>query len=167
MKIEKYNRASALSYAREYALKRNPAYYDFSSLGGDCTNFCSQCIYAGSNQMNYTKEIGWYYNSANDRAPAWSGVNQLYAFLTNNIVINKIGEGYGPFAEVKELSELSIGDVIFLGRTPDLYYHAVVVVGFDGPIPLVASHSYDVYAKPINAYDYNYAKGLHILGVRK
>ena len=34
MKIEKYNRASALSYAREYALKRNPAYYDFSSLGG-------------------------------------------------------------------------------------------------------------------------------------
>ena len=27
---------------------RNPAYLDFHGLGGDCTNFVSQCLYAGA-----------------------------------------------------------------------------------------------------------------------
>ena len=41
-----YNREEAVSYARKWALGRNPAYFDFQKLGGDCTNFASQCIYA-------------------------------------------------------------------------------------------------------------------------
>lgn len=167
MKIENYDRMSAVRYAHKYALNRNLAYYDFSTLGGDCTNFCSQCLYAGSRQMNYTKDVGWYYSSLNNRAPAWSGVNQFYNFLTENIVINKIGEGYGPFAEDCKLGDLSVGDFIFLGTTPNLFYHTVIVVAFRGTTPLVASHSYDALDKPITDYNYNYAKGLHILGVRK
>lgn len=27
---------------------RSPAYYDFSRIGGDCTNFASQGLYAGA-----------------------------------------------------------------------------------------------------------------------
>ena len=167
MKIESYNRMQAVKYAQKYALKRNDAYFDFSKLGGDCTNFCSQCLYAGSKQMNYTLDLGWYYKSSNNRAPAWSGVNQFYKFLTENIVITKIGEGYGPFAEVRNPAELDIGDFILLGTSPNLFYHAVIIVGYKGKTPLVASHSYDVLNKPITDYDYQYAKGLHILGVRK
>ena len=49
-----YNRANAVAYAKKWAYGRNPKYYDFSDLGGDCTNFASQCIYAGSGVMNYT-----------------------------------------------------------------------------------------------------------------
>ena len=40
-----YNRANAVAYAKKWAYGRNPKYYDFSDLGGDCTNFASQCIY--------------------------------------------------------------------------------------------------------------------------
>ena len=59
MYIDKYNRQKAIEYANKWAFKRNPKYYNFDSLGGDCTNFVSQCIYVGSNKMNYTKLYGW------------------------------------------------------------------------------------------------------------
>ena len=68
-----YNRRAAVSYAHKWAYSRNPAFYDFSEIGGDCTNFASQCLYAGTGIMNFTPEYGWYYIDATDRAPAWTG----------------------------------------------------------------------------------------------
>ena len=76
-----YDRGAAVDYARRWALSRNPAFYDFSDIGGDCTNFVSQCIYAGAGVMNYTKDTGWYYISSSDRTPSWTGVEYLYDFL--------------------------------------------------------------------------------------
>ena len=81
MKIKPYNRAAAVEYARRWAFGRNPAYYDFNNIGGDCTNFASQCIYAGAKIMNFTPTFGWYYKSLNDRTPSWTGVQYLYNFL--------------------------------------------------------------------------------------
>ena len=63
MEISEYNRNAAYEYARKWAFKRNPAYYDFSEIGGDCTNFASQCIYAGAGVMNYTPTFGFFNNS--------------------------------------------------------------------------------------------------------
>ena len=39
-----YTPAQALSYASTWALARNPAYYNFDALGGDCTNFYVQSL---------------------------------------------------------------------------------------------------------------------------
>ena len=77
-----YDRAAAVRYAHIWAYGRNPRYYDYESIGGDCTNFASQCIYAGAGVMNDTPTFGWYYINANDKAPAWTGVEYLYNFLT-------------------------------------------------------------------------------------
>ena len=73
-----YDREAAVAYAKKWAFRRNPAFYDFSKIGGDCTNFASQCIYAGAKVMNYTPTFGWFYKSANDRTPSWTGVEYLY-----------------------------------------------------------------------------------------
>ncbi len=59
MKQQPYNRLAAVAYAKRWAMARNPAFYDFSELGGDCTNFVSQCVYAGSLVMNFTPTFGW------------------------------------------------------------------------------------------------------------
>jgi hypothetical protein len=67
MNNNNYSREKAVAYARKWAHERNPAYYNFDSLGGDCTNFCSQCLYAGCGIMNYTRDTGWYYTSLNNR----------------------------------------------------------------------------------------------------
>ena len=159
MEIENYNRAAAAAYARKWAFSRNPAFYDFSKIGGDCTNFASQCIYAGAKIMNYTPIYGWFYNNANDRTASWTGVEYLYNFLINN-------DGAGPFAEETDLKNLQIGDIVQLGRANGDFYHSPVVVGFSRGQILVAAHSYDAFNKPLNSYNFAVARGVHILGVR-
>ena len=63
---KEYNRARAVEYARRWALSRNPLFTNFAGRGGDCTNFVSQCIYAGTCQMNFTPSFGWYYIDQNE-----------------------------------------------------------------------------------------------------
>ena len=68
-----YDRASAVWYAKRWAYGRNPAFYDYEHIGGDCTNFASQCVYAGSGVMNYDGDFGWYYINANKKPPPGRG----------------------------------------------------------------------------------------------
>lgn len=159
MAILEYNREAAAAYAREWAFKRNPRFYDFSSLGGDCTNFASQCIYAGAKIMNYTPVYGWFYKNLNDRTASWTGVEYLYNFLVNN-------DGAGPFAEETELKNLQIGDIVQLGRANGDFYHSPVVVRVSRGQIYVAAHTYDAYNKPLNSYNFAVARGIHIIGVR-
>ena len=109
METLKYDRNAVYDYAKKWAYKRNPAFYDFSKIGGDCTNFASQCIYAGAGVMNYTPTFGWYYISVNNRTPSWTGVEYLYNFLVGN-------EGAGPYAEEVPLDKLEVGDIVQLDR---------------------------------------------------
>ena len=74
MTLYPYDRQAAVDYAHRWAYARNPKFYDFENLGGDCTNFVSQCLYAGSGIMNFTPEFGWYYIDVNERSPSWTGV---------------------------------------------------------------------------------------------
>lgn len=160
MAIIQYDRAAALAYAKRWAFGRNPKYFDFSSLGGDCTNFASQCIFAGAGVMNYTPVYGWYYINANQRTASWTGVEYLYNFLTTN-------DGDGPFAEEVPLSRLEVGDIVQLGRANGDFYHSPVVVSVEGGRILIAAHSYDAFNRPLSSYRYEAVRGLHILGVRK
>ena len=61
-----YDRERAVEYAKKWALGRNPEYYDYSDIGGNCTAFASQCVYAGCGIMNYTPDYGWYLRYAVD-----------------------------------------------------------------------------------------------------
>ena len=103
-----YDRYEAVEYALRYAIIPNPAYYDFSAIGGDCTNFVSQCLYAGCKVMNYSQN-GWYYNNINSRSPSWTSVEALYRFLTTN-------KSVGPRGYAVNLKEAQIGDIIQLGK---------------------------------------------------
>lgn len=158
MPIRQYNREAAVNYAREWAFRRNPQFYDFNYIGGDCTNFASQCIYAGSGIMNYTPIYGWYYRSLSDRSASWSGVEYLYNFLTTNTSV-------GPFASVASESEILPGDIIQLGRANGDFYHTLVVTEIYPEI-LVAAHTNDVLDRPLSSYNYDVARFLHIEGVR-
>ena len=89
-----YDRVAAVLYAQEWALKRNKSFYDFENIGGDCTNFASQCIYAGAKIMNYKPIFGWYYNSLSSRTPSWSGVEYLYNFLVQTVQLVLSGTKY-------------------------------------------------------------------------
>lgn len=153
-----YNRDAAVAYARKWALGRNPEYYNFDSVGGDCTNFVSQCIYAGSLTMNYTPVLGWYYRSSYDRTASWSGVEYLYNFLVNN-------SGIGPYAHTVRQRDVKPGDIIQLGTETGGFSHSLIVTAVTPEI-LGAAHTYDALDRPLSSYIYEIARFLHVEGVR-
>ncbi len=158
-----YNRRDAVNYANKWALSRNPAFYDYSNIGGDCTNFASQVVYAGTGVMNYTPDTGWYYINANDKSPSWTGVQFFYDFMINN-------EGIGPFAEERDLRGLLPGDLVQFGDANGNFYHTVVITDIlrfgNRRVYLVASHSADSYRRNLATYDFENYRGIHILGAR-
>ncbi len=154
-----YNRERALMYAEKYAFSQNPVFGNFVGIGGNCTNFVSQCIYAGSCIMNYKPTFGWYYISYNERAPSWTGVEFFYNFITQN-------RDVGPFGRPATSDELEIGDVIQLGREGVGYYHTLLVVGFDGVDILVAAQTENAFMRPLSSYTNDYERYIKILGTR-
>lgn len=157
MREKEYDRAKAVTYAKRWALSRNPAYYDFEDIGGDCTNFASQCLYAGAGVMNYTPVMGWYYRSSRDRTASWSGVEYLYNFLVNN-------QSVGPYAHTVPQSEAQAGDIVQLGRGGDFYHSPFITA--TTPTILVAAHTFDALDRPLASYAYETVRFLHIDGVR-
>lgn len=153
-----YYRDSALAYARRWARDRNPKYMDFEKLGGDCTNFASQCLYTGCDIMNYAPPLKWYYNSPTDRAPSWSGVHFFWEFLLNN-------KSAGPYGALVEPSLLLPADFIQLSDGKR-YHHTLIVVDVSGCDMLLAAHSRDAYAAPLSAYTYESIRYIKIAGIR-
>ena len=155
MKEILYNRDLAVSYAIKYAKTRNPKYYNFDKIGGNCTNFCSQCLYQGLPVMNYTLN-GWYYNSVNDRSPAWTDVRLFYDFLINN-------KNVGPYATECKLTEVQIGDFIQLGNY-NKWYHSLIVCSFLQNDILVCANSVDSLLRPLSSYYFYKYRCIKILG---
>lgn len=164
MSLQPYDRRAVVAYAHMWAYGRNPAFYDYEKLGGDCTNFASQCVYAGSGTMNFTPTFGWYYIDSNNKSPAWTGVPYFYNFMTRS------AETIGPVAVESSIDQILPGDVVQLSFREQEWNHTPVVVNVTSPEPsgiLVAAHSYDADNRPLSSYQYRDIRYLHFLGVRK
>ncbi len=163
--IRPYDRQKVLKYAHKWAYSRNTAYLDFENMGGDCTNFASQCIFAGSGIMNYTPVYGWFYFSSYNRTASWTGVNYFYDFLVNN-------KGPGPFAQVVDVSQAEPGDIAQLSfSSSTIFNHSPIIVSMGeshGPETiLVAAHTFDTDYYRLLDFEPAYIRYLHIIGVRE
>lgn len=158
MKEKIYDRQKSIEYAKKWAYGRNPKYYNFDPVGGDCTSFISQCIYAGSGIMNYN-QYGWFYKNGNNKSPSWSGVEYLYKFLTQN-------KGVGPYGEEVGVQSIQKGDVIQLSFDGKIYGHSLLIVEKDLNKILIATHTQDEYGRNIATYNFNKIRYIHINGVR-
>ncbi len=164
MALKAYDNAAAVAYARQWAMTRNPKYYDYDSLGGDCTNFASQCLYAGSGVMNYKPTFGWYYSGANNHSPSWTGVPYLYNFLTRQ-------SGAGPVGKEVSMDEVQPGDISQFADTSARFTHTQVIVSIEKGLGLdgifVATHTYDSLDRALSSYQFLKMRFVHILGVRE
>lgn len=162
-----YDRQRAVEYAQKWALDRNPLFLDFTGRGGDCTNFVSQCIFAGCGVMNYTPTFGWYFISSDDRAPAWTGVDELYSFLTGKEEFSSENGGTGPYGQNATVARtVELGDVIQLQNTNGDYYHTLIISGFTESDVLVCAHTDDSLDRPLSTYNYAALRVIHIEGAR-
>ena len=153
--MKPYDRWLAVQYAKIYALSPNPKFFHFSEIGGDCTNFISQCLLAGGSVMQYDKINGWYYNSSYDRSPSWASVTELQRFLLNK----NLG---GPKAEISSLKNLEIGDIIQLRQNPTRFNHTLLVSAISQNEIFVCAHSNDALDRKLSSYNYFELLPLHI-----
>ena len=115
--------------------------------------------------MNYTETFGWYYISPEDRAPAWSGVDELYSFLTGAPDFSSQNMGYGPFArDARDAGTIDIGDVIQLANDSGSFYHTLIISDFTDNDILVCAQSDDALDRPLSTYNYASLRALHIEG---
>ena len=165
LKLYPYNRKAAVAYAHHWACSRNPRFYDYENIGGDCTNFASQCLYAGTDIMNFTPVFGWYYIDPNRKSPSWTGVPYLFDFLKREQV------SVGPIGRDVSISEIEPGDILQLSFDGIHYQHTPVVVQIGNPITpetiLIAAHSDDADYRPLNTYQYKNIRYIHITGFYK
>ena len=158
--VKGYDRGLAVEYAVRWAEGKNPAFGYFGGIGGDCTNFISQCLLAGGGVMNFDYVRGWYFRSMTDRSPSWTSVAYLQSFLL------RTGGGVGPFAEVCGLGEVEIGDIIQLRQNKTHFNHSLIVSKIVGGEIYVCAHSNDVLNRPLSSYNALAMMPLHIIGVK-
>lgn len=163
LKLYMYDRAAAVAYAHRWACARNPRFYDYETIGGDCTNFASQCLFAGAGIMNFMPTFGWYYIDANRKSPSWTGVPYLFDFLTREL------QSVGPIGQESRLGRMEPGDLLQLSFDGLQYRHTPVVVSVKYPVTpeniLVAAHSDDADQRPLSTYPYQSVRCIHISGV--
>lgn len=162
LKINRYNRQSAINYALKYALTRNPEFHDYSNEGGNCANYISQCIFAGAPQMNFSNN-GWNYISPNNTSVSWANVEPFF-----NFAISNTGEGF--FASKSSLEACEVGDVIQLKfKNKPIFSHSLIITKILNRTPrgiIVCANTNDTLNAPLNHYLYAELRVLHILGYR-
>jgi hypothetical protein len=104
-----YNRLAAVNYALKWAVGGGnpiwPDYHQTSGGGGDCTNFISQCLYAGGWEMRYGGQniFAWYCWPKRrwDHSKSWTSAD-YFGFLLKN----------SGRAHPCSLADLSFGDLV-------------------------------------------------------
>ncbi len=156
-----FDPSRAVAYAESFALGRNLSRYpDLHTLGGDCANFVSQCLYAGG--LPFAGDWYWEGGAAGNGGRAFKAATWLYRHLTADVRCGR------PMAMIEDkdptgrtavyagqtrsaASLFCIGSPVFYrfsgGFADDGdWSHAAICVGLlaDGT-PAVSCHSEDRY----------------------
>lgn len=152
-----FNRLKAVEYAQTWALSRNPKYKAFDKLGGDCTNYISQCMFAGGIEMT-VKQNGWFYHSLASRAPAWTGVNEFFAFAISN-------KSQGLKCKIGNLNNCNVGDVVQFEKNGKYFHSAIITKVINSSLPegvLVCAHDNNALNRRLSTYAYHSLRILNI-----
>ena len=119
----------------------NPEYYNFNSVGGDCANYVSQCLYAGGLPQTAGAHSGydcWYFDTENNRADTWTRATILRRWLAGH---------YGRIVDNPTDSDILTGSPVFYSKSGGaVWNHATICVGVNSAgTPIVNSHNNDRY----------------------
>jgi hypothetical protein len=136
-----YNRARVAQYADTWWNSINPRYLEFEV---DCTNFASQCLFAGGAPMDYTgkRASGWWYAGKKGGQELWSfSWAVAHSLQTHTASSHKGLRG----TIVTSPQQLDIGDMISYDWDGDgRYQHNAIVTAKDANgMPLVNAHTYN------------------------
>lgn len=127
-----YDRLKAVQYAERWWNEFNPRYPKFND---DCTNYISQCLYAGGVPMwgQPERTRGWWIEGKVNWSYSWTVAHAFMLML----------KGANWTVEVGSPRELMLGDIICYDFEGDgRFNHNTIVTGMDGyGYPLVNAHT--------------------------
>lgn len=140
-----YDRRGAAKYADAHTSSSagdanyNPDYYNFTSSGGDCTNFTSQCMFLGGGYPALGSKssgfnVGWWYDSRAGFpycSVSWRAANAQRTYWNTKYT-----------TDVPSINNLSTGDYIYYDTDQDgaVEHAAIVDAVIDGK-RYIAAHT--------------------------
>ncbi|WP_239619233.1 amidase domain-containing protein [Cohnella mopanensis] len=162
-----YHRDRAVAYANKYAgaawgagnnYRYNKKYRDYTSDGGDCTNFASQVIGDPIEGGGLRMTANWRYWFRSGGSHTWIQTDRFSKFLQNSGYVRIIAKG--TFEEITkpsanhpygDIGELKPGDLIAYILHGNDVDHFGILVGYDDyGYPLVNSHTADRHRVPFD-----------------
>lgn len=169
-----YSSSDAVAYAKKYYNTYNTAYPDWTSYGGDCANFISQCLYAGGKSMKGTPGSStaaqdwsnWFSTGSScntsNVSSTWRGANAFKSYWQSN------ASGYSTFSSVGSSSYNYgfTGDAVSLLNSNGSAYHTLIIVGYDSANKdfIVAAHTGNTVTAKLS--DYSPSGGFIIYNMR-
>ncbi|MCM1298909.1 MAG: amidase domain-containing protein [Firmicutes bacterium] len=154
--VSGYNPSKAIGYANKWVDPTangtdNDKYYNtgdyFKNGNLDCTNYVSQCLYAGGVPQNNTGNIntGWWYKDVKNYSGSW---------ITAPTNYNYFSASNTAYRNISSSSYIIPGNPVYYDWNSDnSINHATICVGYNSSgVPIVNSHSHDYYHAPWN-YD--------------
>jgi len=136
-RITQYDVDAAINYSDKYAVSYNPSYSNYNSIGGDCANYVSQCLFAGGIPMT----DGWYWKSYDERSASWSYCPAQVEYFTKT--------GAALIENPSDAQVVKGNPVYYYSATSGRYSHAAICVGKNSAdVPVVNAHNYDRYHVP-------------------
>ncbi|MFX0548583.1 amidase domain-containing protein [Hathewaya histolytica] len=165
-----YNRLKAVEYADRYCgvtwatgnktPKYNKKYKNFTGIGGNCTNYISQCL-GDSDGGGLRHGSGWHSinvpNSGTEGSAAWvnadafknhllySGKGRLVKKGSFNDLIKISEDNTNPYFE-----KLELGDIIAYAKKNDIDHNAIITNFDSHGYPMINSHTVDRYHVPFD-----------------
>jgi hypothetical protein len=144
-----YSYSDAVSYANKYYKSYNSSYPDWNSVGGDCANFISQCLYAGGKSMVGTPGTtqaadnfaNWFSKGTSQNvknvSSTWRGADAFRNYWQTNAT------SYKKFTSVDSNSFAYgyKGDAISLLNSNGRAYHTMIIVDYSSPDFTLAAHT--------------------------
>lgn len=173
-----FNRLLARQYMNKYWENYNENYYNFSDIGGDCTNYASQIMhYSGipfTEVVEFPTYNQWYYYGQNwgtGRSSTWTSATEFRKYFGD---IDEIGAKTARSMETYTVNEailefdniwrkIQVGDIVSHGHSLDSSYHTQIVYDFTlfQKDILVSQHSANYLNRSLYSYlEYRQRSGM-------
>lgn len=153
----RYNAADAVSYAKSYAEKHNPNFYEVGDWMGNCMNYVSQCIWYGfgANDGKMTKQ--WFAGTGGGSS-AWENVNAFWRYASG-------GNGM-RVQELDGFEAMEVGDILLtrapIAKSSEDYGHVLILVDKENYIFAQNSPDALVYASDFATQHMRYIRMLYL-----
>ena len=138
-----YNQMAVIAYADKYWDDYNSAYKNYNSVGGDCANFVSQCIYAGGMPQvkgDTSSADAWWYNGKGS-----IGASSSWIYCPTFV---KFFSQHGNYIMNPKASQIFPGSPVVYKKS-GTFYHATICVGYNSAgTPVISAHNNNRYHVP-------------------